>query len=80
MSSGKDYWKLTIQEYESVGTFTEYSVPDSDGTNGYAEYYPDWVPLYELTYDSICDATGIYEDDNYFNEEDDPYALEENYE
>lgn len=76
----EDEYNSKIQEYESVGTFTEYSVPDSDGTNGYAEYYPDWVPLYELTYDSICDATGIYEDDNYFNEEDDPYALEENYE
>ena len=76
----EDEYNSKIQEYESVGTFTEYSVPDSDGTNGYAKYYPDWVPLYKLTYDSICDATGIYEDDNYFNEEDDPYASEENYE
>jgi len=58
----EDEYSAKIQEYESAGTYTEYTVPNPDGTYGYAEYYPDWVPLTELTYVSICEAVG-YEGD-----------------
>lgn len=65
----EDQYNSLIREYESAGTYTEYSVPDSNGENGYSACYPDWMPLYELTYDSICDATGIGAEEDYGEDE-----------
>lgn len=56
----EEEYNSKMQEYEDAGTFTAYCVPDSEGGNGFAASYPDWVGLQEMTDGSIHEQLSAY--------------------